>query len=46
MHLGYSTSTEDSNSGQVLKKAVKLPASTKALLEKLSLRQVAIDPPK
>jgi transposase len=35
---------EDSNSGHVLKKAVKLPASTKALLEKLSLRQVAIDP--
>jgi len=37
---------EDSNSGHVLKKAVKLPASTKALLEKLSLRQVAIDPQK
>ena len=37
---------QDSNSGHVLKKAVKLPASTKALLEKLSLRQVAIDPQK
>ena len=37
---------EDSNSGHTLKKAVKLPASTAALLEKLSLRQVAIDPQK
>ena len=34
---------EDSRSGYMFKKAVKLPASTKALLEKLSLRQVAID---
>ncbi|RJR26749.1 MAG: IS1634 family transposase [Desulfobacteraceae bacterium] len=34
---------EDSKSGYRFKKAVKLPASTKALLEKLSLRQVAID---
>jgi len=34
---------EDPKSGHVLKKAVKLPESTKALLEKLSLRQVAID---
>jgi len=34
---------EDSRSGYRFKKAVKLPASTKALLEKLSLRQVAID---
>jgi transposase len=34
---------EDSRSGYLFKKAVKLPASTKALLEKLSLRQVAID---
>ena len=34
----------DSNSGRVFKKAVRLPASTKALLEKLSLRQIAIDP--
>jgi transposase len=37
---------EDSNSGYTLKKGVKLPASTKALLEKLSLQQVAIDPQK
>ncbi len=34
---------EDSRSGYRFKKAVKLPVSTKALLEKLSLRQVAID---
>ena len=34
---------EDSRSGYIFKKAVKLPAVTKALLEKLSLRQIAID---
>jgi len=37
---------EDSRSGYMFKKAVKLPAGTKALLEKLSLRRVAIDPQK
>jgi hypothetical protein len=37
---------EDSRSGYVLKKGVNLPTRTKALLEKLSLKQVAIDPKK
>jgi len=37
---------EDARSGYMFKKAVKLPAGTKALLEKLSLRRVAIDPQK
>jgi len=34
---------EDSRTGYMLKKAVNLPAITKALLEKLSLRQVGIE---
>jgi len=37
---------EDSRSGYMFKKGVNLPARTKALLEKLSLQQVAIDPKK
>ena len=37
---------EDSRSGYMFKKGVKLPPRTKALLEKLSLQQVAIDPRK
>jgi transposase len=37
---------EDSRSGYMFKKGVKLPERTKALLEKLSLHQVAIDPQK
>ena len=37
---------EDARSGYMFKKAVKLPAGTKALIEKLSLRHVAIDPQK
>jgi len=41
-----SATLEDSRTGHVFKKAVKLPARTKALLEKLSLQQVVIDPQK
>ena len=37
---------EDSRSGYILKKAAKLPESTTALLARLSLPQVAIDPQK
>ncbi|MFP3911708.1 MAG: hypothetical protein ACLFUT_06495 [Desulfobacteraceae bacterium] len=37
---------EDSRSGYILKKAVNLPESTRALVEKLSLPQIAIDPQK
>jgi hypothetical protein len=37
---------EDSRTGYVFKKAVKLPARTKTLLEKFSLQQVVIDPQK
>lgn len=37
---------EDSSSGYMFKKGVNLPARTKALLEQLSLQQVAIDPKK
>lgn len=35
---------EDSRSGYILKKAAKLPESTTALLQRLSLPQIAIDP--
>lgn len=37
---------EDSRSGYMFKKAAKLPKSTRALLDRLSLPQVAIDPQK
>jgi transposase len=37
---------EDSRSGYMLKKGVILPAKTKALVEKLSLHQVVMDPEK
>ena len=37
---------QDSHSGHVFKKGVRVPPDTMALLEKLSLRKIAIDPQK